>query len=423
MNIKKIALLVAFSGLSASAFATNGYFAGGYGMKSIGMGGVGIALPQDSLAAATNPAGMVMVGDRMDIGASWFRPVRGADITGTAGGCCNGNLDGSDKKDFVIPEFGYNRMIGSNMSAGVSVYGNGGMNTDYKNGVSPLFNTTGARTGVDLMQLFIAPTFAYKVNKDHALGVSLNFAYQRFKAYGLGNFDNAGYSSSAGNVTDKGYDSSTGWGVKVGYVGNLTDAVAIGLTYQSKTRMGKLDKYKGLFAEQGAFDIPETYGAGITIKATPALTVAMDVQQINYGDVKSIANPLENLTVMGNQLGSNNGPGFGWQNMTVYKLGVSYAYSNSLTLRAGYSTGKQPIPASQTMFNILAPGIVEDHLTLGATWTLANQDELTVGYMHAFKKTVNGPNAIPLGGGFPGGNVSLHMYEDQLGVAYGIKFK
>jgi long-chain fatty acid transport protein len=33
--------------------ATNGYFSHGYGIKSKGMGGVGIALPQDAMAAAT----------------------------------------------------------------------------------------------------------------------------------------------------------------------------------------------------------------------------------------------------------------------------------------------------------------------------------------------------------------------------------
>lgn len=112
MKATKIAILIGALGLSASAFATNGYFADGYGMKSIGMGGVGIALPQDSLAAATNPAGMVMVGDRMDIGASWFRPVRGADISGSPVPGFNGSYDGSDKKDFIIPEFGYNKMLG-----------------------------------------------------------------------------------------------------------------------------------------------------------------------------------------------------------------------------------------------------------------------------------------------------------------------
>jgi long-subunit fatty acid transport protein len=35
--------------------------------------------------------------------------------------------------------------------------------------------------GVDLAQLMIAPTWSYKLNENHAIGVSLKIAYQRFR--------------------------------------------------------------------------------------------------------------------------------------------------------------------------------------------------------------------------------------------------
>ena len=60
------------------AHATNGYFSNGYGIKSQGIAGIGVALPQDGLAAASNPAGTALVGDRIDVGLSWFTPKRGA---------------------------------------------------------------------------------------------------------------------------------------------------------------------------------------------------------------------------------------------------------------------------------------------------------------------------------------------------------
>ena len=69
--------------LSSIAAATNGYFSHRYGLKAQGMGGAGIALPQDSLAAATNPAGMGLVGNRADVGVDWFRPDRGANVAGS----------------------------------------------------------------------------------------------------------------------------------------------------------------------------------------------------------------------------------------------------------------------------------------------------------------------------------------------------
>ena len=435
MKLKKLMGVLAFAGLAAPgiALATNGYFSHGYGMKAKGMAGVGIALPQDALAAATNPAGMAFVGDRLDVGVDWFRPIRDSEIESPLGVIpgLTGDFNGSHQKNFLIPEFGYNKMLGWNMSLGVSVYGNGGMNTNYDNGPAPfgggipaMNGGTGQRTGVDLSQLFISPTFAYKINKDHAVGVSLNLVYQRFRADGIGGF--APFSSSPTNFSDRGHDSSTGWGIRLGYTGNLTDAVTVGATYQSRTWMSKFSKYKGLFAEHGDFDIPENYGIGIAIKATPKLTVAADVLQINYGSVDSVSNKMPGFPpmclVLGTcPLGANNGPGFGWRDMTVFKLGASYAWNDQLTLRAGISTTRQPIPKDQTFLNMLAPGVVENHLTLGATWAISPASELTLAYMHAFSKKVNGSSSVTMAPpGFAEANIK--MYQDSLGIAYGLKF-
>jgi long-chain fatty acid transport protein len=376
------------------------------------MGGVGIALPQDALAAATNPAGMGLIGDRIDFGVTWFRPIREAEIEDNGAGM-NGTYKANESKNFFIPEFGYNKVINDKLSLGVSVYGNGGMNTDYNRPI-PLFGNT--KAGIDMAQLFIAPTLAWKINETHTVGVSVNLAYQRFEAKGLQNFDNGNYSSSVGNVTNNGHDNSYGAGLHLGWIGKVNDAVSVGATYQTKTYMTKFDKYKGLFAEQGDFDVPEQYGLGIAIKTSPKLTLAADVQRINYGDVDSVGNSINNLFA-GNLLGTNNGAGFAWRDVTAYKLGASYAWDETLTLRAGYNHSSQPIRKSETMFNILAPGVVQDHLTLGATWVLPNKSELSFAYMHAFEKKVNGSGSIP--DGYGGGDANLKMYEDSLGIAYG----
>ena len=410
-----LAAAVAAALAPLAAHATTGYFQHGYGIKAKGMGGVGIALPQDSLAAATNPAGMALIGNRLDLGVDWFKPDRGAEIVGNAVPGVNGKYDGNDTASFLIPEFGYNRMLNPNLALGVSVYGNGGMNTDYK--TSPFSGFGGSSpAGVDLMQLFISPTIAWKGGA-HAIGASLNLAYQRFEARGVGVF--APFSSDPNNLSDRGHDDSTGWGVRVGWTGQVLPSLTLGATYQTKTEMSKFDKYKGLFANQGEFDIPENYGVGVAWKATPAFTLAADVLRINYGDVAAVGNPI-NCLFTGCQLGGPNGAGFGWQNTTVYKLGIAYAWSPSLTLRGGYIKLKQPIPQSQTFFNILAPGVVEDHLTLGATWQVSRESELSIAYMHAFENEVKGSGSIPPA--FGGGEANLRMSQDALGIAWGWKF-
>lgn len=402
----------------ALAGATNGYFAHGYGVKAEGLAGAGIAFAQDGLAAATNPAGIAFVGNRADLGLNWFAPSRSARIEGNAFGP-DARYDGDGKKNFFIPEAGYVRHLSQAATLGVAVYGNGGMNTEYKNNPYARFGATGT-AGVNLEQLFIAPSIAYQPNPDHAFGLAIPLAYQRFSAQGIAPF--AGFSAAPGQVSNQGTDSSTGVGARLGWTGRITPGVTLGITWASKVRTGKFDKYQGLFADGGSFDIPENYGIGIAVQATPALTLVADVQEIKYGGIKPIANPLSRLFA-GQALGSPNGPGFGWRDITVWKLGAAYALRPDVVVRAGYSHAGQPIPADQTFFNILAPGVVQDHLTLGATWATGS-GELSAFYGHAFNKTVNGRNSIPSGfppGGFGGGNAHISLKENIVGVAYGWK--
>lgn len=428
MKMNKIVVSMMAAGVMASplAHATNGYLPIGYGQQNEAMGGASIALPLDSIAAANNPAGMVMVGDHTDFGLTWFKPNRTAEITGNnctpagcGGGTLDGTYDGNGRSNFFIPSFGYNRMINADTSLGVSVFGNGGMNTQYnKNPFAP-FGANG-NAGINLSQLFVAPTWSMKVNPANAVGVSLNLAYQMFSATGL-NGALLGLSSDPTAMTDNGTDTSTGYGLRLGWTGEVAPTVTLGATYQTKTKMGKLSKYKGLFADEGSFDIPSNYGVGIAVKATPDTTVAFDIQRTNYEDVPAVGTPFTDVPPSfggsGPYLGAPNGPGFGWKNITAFKFGVSHVYNSTFTLRAGFNHCDQPIPENQTLLNMLAPGVVQNHLSLGGTWKLADKSEISVAYIHAFKQTVNGSGSIPPQMG--GGEANLSMHEDSIGISYG----
>lgn len=427
-------LPIAAACVAAPALATNGYFPHGYGLKAKGMGGVSTALAQDSLGGATNPASMVFAGSRLDLGVDWFSPKRDAERSGAVGpgAGVNGKVE-SDKTNFFVPEFGYNQMLNTDLSVGVSVYGNGGMNTTYPQGN---FNCgAGAGTanilcgsgplGVDLTQLIVAPTLAYKLNDDHAIGLSLLLGYQRFKASGLQAFDNAPgfppFTGAPGSVTNNGYDSSTGVGLRVGYQGHLTPTLTIGAAYAPKMSMGRFEKYKGLFADGGKFDIPSHYSVGLAFQPVPAWTLAFDIARINYSDVAAINNPSSSQA----PLGAANGPGFGWKDISVFKFGVAWGASDALTLRAGYNKGGSPITSADVSFNILAPGVVTTHYTAGFTWALDKQSELTGMFMVAPRQTVSGPsffNSPALFGPGNGGNETIGMRQTSFGLAWGRKF-
>jgi long-chain fatty acid transport protein len=177
-----LALLVAGCLAPQIAVATDGYFSHGYGIKSKGMAGAGVTRTDDTFGGANNPAQMVFVGDRLDAGLDWFIPDRDAERTGAAIPPLNGKVT-SGHKNFFIPEFGYNRMMSSDISLGVTVYGNGGMNTSYPQGAFQCPNAQfqfgpanalcgSGKLGVDLSQLLIAPTLAWKFTDGPSVGSS-----------------------------------------------------------------------------------------------------------------------------------------------------------------------------------------------------------------------------------------------------------
>ena len=158
--------------------------------------------------------------------------------------------------------------------------------------------------------------------------------------------------------------------------------------------------------------------------------LALDYQRINYGGVDAIANSSQQPGCTPNPpagpatgascLGGSNGIGFGWKSIDVWKLGAEFQATKTLALRAGWNHGDNPIGSRDVTFNILAPGIITDHLTLGMTYAVSPGAELSVSYVHGFEKTLSGqtnPTYFPIGG-----TETLRHYQDSLGVSYSQKF-
>ena len=262
-NRSGIALVALLAVTAAPALATDGYFQLGYGTAQNGMGGAGVALSLNTMSPATNPAGNAWV-TGYDLSLAVFNPNREFTVTGAPSGYPGtfGLAPGTVKSGssvFLMPSIGANWRLNDRMTLGVAVYGNGGMNTNYDASVF-----YAGRTGVDLMQLYVAPTLTYKLGENHAFGISPVLGWQSFQAEGVGSF--APYSSSPQNLSNNAHDTSLGWGVRIGYLGKLTPWLSVGASYQTEMEMQKFSKYEGLFAEQGDFDIPKNWTVGVAIK-------------------------------------------------------------------------------------------------------------------------------------------------------------
>ena len=447
-----------------SALATNGYFAHGWGTKSKAMAGVATALPQDTVVSATNPAGMAFVGNSLDIGVSFFNPSpRGYEANPDfavrpdgfpAGPFVTPGTYDSDSDWFLIPSIGYNRELDERSTIGISIFGNGGMNTNYKdrpvwenfaaapdqlavpdpsfappgtivgpNGflftatMPPMpvtdpsappppdgpnanpggFLTATTPTGVNLEQLVIEIPYTYKIGDGRqSVGIAPVFAVQRFEAKGLQPFRAA--SVDPNKVSNNGKEWSYGFGLHVGWYGELNDQLAAGLSYRSKVWMTDFDEYSGLFANEGEFDIPAMLNFGLAYKAQPNLTLAFDYQRIFYEEVDAISNSNDkDLTPCFQPgpkpsfcLGGKDGLGFGWDSVDVFKLGVRYDHSDKLSFMGGVSYNTEFSSGRQALFNVLTPATVRWHLTLGATYRHSASDAFSLAFAYMPKETLDG---------------------------------
>jgi len=465
-RIRKSLLAVAVSGLLTApvVHATNGYFMHGYGSKEKGMAGAGVAYNHnDAMAAATNPAAMAFVDQRVDLGLQIFSPSpRKYTSTGTATNFADspppagtGQFtfsigDGSQSIEsendfFLLPHGAVNWLLNDKTTIGLAVYGNGGMNSEYKGGfasvndalvggsgtgAAQLPGTYGAGTaGINLEQMFFNFNSSYKLNSKHALGGSLIVVGQRFRAQGLEFFGS--FSSDPANLSGNVNSLSWGLGAKVGYQGEVADGVRVGISYQSKISMGEFDEYKGLFAEGGDFDIPSTYTLGVSFDVGQTGVIVADYQRINYSDVASISNPFANIMTCNpfttpasgsGCLGGSNGAGFGWEDIGIFKLGYQWNMVN-MDWRVGYSHADQAIPESEVLFNILAPATVRDHLTFGLTKEVGKTQEFNFAFMYAFNESVTGPNAFdPPNAGGTGQTIEIEMSQIDIQAGWAWKF-
>lgn len=414
---KTIILIVATLLSSAQLMATDGYFSTGYGTINKGFAGAGIAFYQGSLING-NPAGAAFMGNQYSLGVNLFNPNRQYTVSGTPSGMEGtfGLMPGtveSDSKLFIIPSLGANWMLNEKSAISLSLFGNGGMNTDYP--TATFYDPTSETTGVNLMQLFGNVSYSIKLGEKHSLGATAVLAWQSFEAKGLMAF--GAFSSNAQAISGNGADSGFGYGFKIGYLGHLTDNFAIGAMYQSKVTMSEFDDYAGLFAEQGDFDIPSSWTLGFSWELVKDLTVMGDVKAIMYGDIKAISNPMI-PNIMTSPLGSNDGAGFGWEDVMVYKVGVNYAGIETWDFRAGVSIGENPVQESEVMFNILAPGVVQNQVALGFSKEVGrkgNQFHLAMNY--AFNSSVKGANPMD-----PPSGQTIEIEMNQLELELGFSF-
>jgi len=355
--------------LATPAVATEGMFALGFSTNQRAMGGTGVAYGYEAMSAAVNPANAANVGRQFQMGLDIFSPRRGFTVGGA-------DFD-SGSNYFPAPNLSYNLPLANGNVFNISMYGNGGMNTDY-----PAGSLGPVPVGIDLSQMFISATYA-GTSGNLSWGIAPTLAIQTFKGQGLGGF----------GVTGVDRDWSYGGGLRAGITYKASPTLTLGLSGQTKMYMSKFDEWATLFENAGSFDIPASITAGLAWQAQPNLTLLVDVQRIFYSGNPAISNSGAILL----PLGSAGGPGFGWDDINVLKLGVEWKANDRMTWRAGYAYSENPLGPEDVFFGTLAPGVVTHHLTVGGTYAISERNEIDFAIEYAPKNSVAG--ITPAGAG------------------------
>jgi len=352
-NVKGVAVVVLGLG-SATAMATNGDQMLGVTATQWGMAGATTAAPQDAGTVLTNPAGLAtldMNEFRSDMGFGFLNPPRTA----------NGNESDSDL--YMMPSGAIAFRLNDRLTAGMGMAGLSGMGVDFAD-VVPM---PGNQAVVTTKQFYkIAPGFAYQVNDALSLGAALNIDYQSLALY------NSNFQLPQNQVF--------GFGATLGAIYKINPVLQLGFSYIAEQNMDAFEWNTTAGKYEMTMNAPEQYNLGLAWTPSDTLLIEADIKQIMFSDV------LDKV-----DLKTPNGTvpmEFGWDDQTVYAIGMQKQVNAKTTLRLGYNYGASPIESEDVMNNIGSLAVTEEHLTLGLTRQLGKKVSTSLSYAKAFENKV-----------------------------------
>ncbi len=426
-NTLRLAVLAA-TAFPLSAFATNGYQLIGVGAYQKSLAGAVTAAPGSAMTAVSNPAGMARIGSRADFSMEAFMPDRSVEFSALGGDSAD-----SAVSMYGVPAIGWTAPTseGSNVYFGGGMVGTSGMGVDYAaTNMAPGYFTDPNNpatfvadpvnwegySNISFWQM--APGFAWNVNSRYSVGMTLNINYQSvaFKQRVttdshtvLQNFD---LSRGA---------SGFGLGLGLGLLYDVSDNLTVGFNYKSKQQFaplefqlgyGDISNGPGAEAPAGTYeldlDFPQQAALGVAFKPNKAFTVSADVKWIDWSDT------MDKLAVEGPG-GMSVAMDPGWEDQTVYALGVAYKVSPRMNLRGGYNYAKAPFDEDMVSRNLILPAIVETHYTVGMDYSLNNHWELALHYMMVPEKTMTAPATDASA---PGAEISLAEHSFGMNIGY-----
>lgn len=406
----------------------NGSLQTGYGLKSQAMGGVGIALANDAFAPALNPAMLYDVGNRVDVGLIWSRQAIHTELQGLSYNAAHEQVGhnffrAASRPDLWWPQAAVSWKRGDAQAIGLATYVYGEWRARFCNQLRT-FNAEGEIEtprclNSDYLQIALQPSWAWRFHPCHTVGVSALLIHGSFRATPAALF-NAGESRDPSAFSNRGTDNQWGAGVRLGWVGRVCPFLSLGLTYQSKIWMSFFRRYRGLIPAGGDARLPSQFGIGMAFHPISRVVIAADIVKVFWRQSRFFHNETHHSS-----FGSDSGPGLGWNDQLLIKIGCAWQIIPNITLRVGFNHGNAPVPRGNPL-DLLAPMVFQDHISAGLSYRW-DCSELSVLFLRGIRHRVNGPIVNTdateiITGDYPEYKMWLRGYHTCAGLEWGYRF-
>ncbi len=381
--VLRAAACAAVLGMAAPAFPA-GFHIREQGAKAMGMANAFVAQADDPSAIFYNPGGLAFQeGTKASLGITIIQ-VPETEFEGTtwlgdpkaAGSEFTGKQ--SARPDIFFPPNIYVTTALKSYPVSFGV----GVNSQYP--LAKRWDTTSPFRDdvkeVAIKPINVNPTVAFRWKN---LGLAFGVDY----TYGTLWLENSPYTTvfdGAGNrvnlnVGDLEVEGTgSGWGYNFGLLWKPHAQWSFGLAYRSRIKLDVDDGDADLMVSQKAQEVlglpshvntdgstsitlPDVWSFAVAWKPIPRLTVEVDVDRFGWSSYDELALDFEDETVLHDEVLPKD-----WNDVWAYRIGVQYALTQHMDVRAGYTYDNTPIP-DETLGPDL-PDADRHNLTFGFGW-------------------------------------------------------
>lgn len=372
--MKKTTLMCIGLLVSPTGYASGLYFYE-IGTEDTALAGAGqAARAQDASTIVINPAGMTRLPDHMFTGG--LQAMDG-DISYTLDDESRGNSPGDIMRIFPNASAFYAQKINDGLFAGIGMYGNYGLGTDYGNWAGDRLIKKST-----MVALTLSPSVAYKLNDRLSIGGSVNLNY--------------GFLSLTRNVdgddeTEKDHDWAMSY--RLGLLMELTDQTRAGITWNSKTEYDFDINGKARFPNLPNVEYDLPISAQVRAPQQIMLSLVHDFNQqwsvmgdLGWQDWSQFGSP--QITVSGQDIDKSNRLKDSWHTA----LGVQYRPTEQWRLNAGVAFDSS-IYETQSDVALTLPTGDEWRFATGAQYQVTPQSNIgfAVSYLHMQSSHVQSP--------------------------------